>query len=71
MHSTITLQLPELLGMHKVRVQGLPKVTVSVASLFLITHVIKSMESTLVYAPGNNFSTPTSIARVTSKGKKF
>ena len=72
MHCTITLklQLPELLLVHKVTVQGLPEVIVSVAFLFLIAHVTKSMESTLFYAPGNNFSTLTSIARVTSKGKK-
>lgn len=53
-HCTITLQLPPLLLAHKAMVQGLPKAMVSVGSLLLIAHMIKS-DSTLLYALGNNF----------------
>lgn len=53
-HCTIKLQLPVLLLAHEVMVQGLPKAIVSVASPFLIAHMIKS-DSTLFHAFGNDF----------------
>lgn len=47
---TLKLQLLELLLVHKVTVQGLPEVMVSVASLFLSAHMTKPMESTVLHS---------------------